>query len=85
MKRSTVNIQNKSGSVLCVPLELLDNREVATVFIDGVPYHLERMSDLDADRNDSMSCLGDSPTESSAAEWSRPSRNRTTTVGKECA
>ena len=44
MKRSTVNIQNESGEVLCVPLERFDEREIATVFIDGVPYHLERVS-----------------------------------------
>jgi hypothetical protein len=44
MKISSVSIQSKSGSTLIVPLEQFEDREVGVVLIDGVPYHIERVS-----------------------------------------
>lgn len=43
MKSSAVSIQTKSGEIINVQMECSDDREVGTVFIDGVPYHIERM------------------------------------------
>jgi len=40
---ATVTIQTADGLKLQVPLENYGEREAATIFIDGVPHHLERM------------------------------------------
>ena len=39
----TVEIQAPSGAVLTVSLSSEDGREAATLLIDGVPYHWERL------------------------------------------
>lgn len=40
----SIRIRTQSGSVLQIPLECSGDREAATIFIDNVPYHIERMS-----------------------------------------
>lgn len=37
-------IKTQSGLMLQVPLEKCGDREAGTIFIDDVPYHVERMS-----------------------------------------
>ena len=41
---NSIRIRSQSGSTLHVPLENCGDREAATVFIDNIPYHIERMS-----------------------------------------
>jgi hypothetical protein len=42
---SSIRIKTQSGLMLQVPLEKFGNREAGTIFIDDVPYHIERMSE----------------------------------------
>ena len=41
---NSVSIKIQNGLTLEVPLEKCGDREAGTVFIDDVPYHIERMS-----------------------------------------
>jgi hypothetical protein len=41
---NTIKIKTENGSTLQVPLEKCGDREAATIFIDGIPHHIERMS-----------------------------------------
>jgi hypothetical protein len=41
---SFATIRNLNGEQIDVPLEASGGREAGTVFIDGVPYHIERMA-----------------------------------------
>jgi hypothetical protein len=40
---NSIRIRTKGGLTLEVPLENCGDREAATIFIDNVPYHIERM------------------------------------------
>jgi hypothetical protein len=40
---NSIRIRTQSGLTLQVPVENCDDREAATIFIDNVPYHIERM------------------------------------------
>src|ERR1035438_7637007 len=44
LRKADVPIDTEPGLTLQVPLEKFGNRETGTIFIDGVPYHVERMS-----------------------------------------
>jgi hypothetical protein len=39
-----IRIKAQSGLMLQVPVEKCGDREAGTIFIDGIPYHIERMS-----------------------------------------
>lgn len=41
---NSLRLRTQDGSTLQVRLENWDDREAATIFIDDVPYHLERVS-----------------------------------------
>ncbi len=43
MKTNTIKIKTESGSTLQVPVENCGDRQAATIFIDNIPYHIERM------------------------------------------
>lgn len=40
----SLKITTQDGSTLRVPLDNCGDRDVATIFIDQVPYHIERVS-----------------------------------------
>ncbi len=45
MKTTTfIRIKTQSGLMIQVPLEKCGDREAGTIFIDDIPYHIERMS-----------------------------------------
>jgi hypothetical protein len=41
---NSIRIKTQNGLMLQVPLEKCGNREAGTIFIDDIPYHIERMS-----------------------------------------
>lgn len=41
---NSIKIETQSGLMVQVPLEKFGSREMGTIFIDDVPYHIERMS-----------------------------------------
>ena len=40
---NSIRIKTQSGLMLQVPLEKCGDREAGTIFIDDIPYHIERM------------------------------------------
>jgi hypothetical protein len=40
---NSIKIKTQSGLMLHVPLEKCGDREAGTIFIDDIPYHIERM------------------------------------------